>query len=89
MDWKNESDPFENNGFFDELTEYMQSPQGQLEDTVRNVIANELDNAGLDPQRRCILWEDGKALSLADSARRIHEDNEELPLHEIEMGLLS
>lgn len=89
MNWQDESHPFEENSFLDELTEYMQSPQGQLEDAVRDSIADELEDAGIDIEKRLILWKDGTALTVGDSARRVHAGNAKLPLHEIEAAILS
>ena len=85
MGWENTSEIFEENTFFDDIAGWTESLQGQVSDA----IDAELEQAGVDVKQHLILWKGGEALSLSDSANRIHSKYDKFPLREIEIGLLS
>ena len=47
-----------------------------------------LENADVDPRRRKIVWDDGKRLSIEQSAERIHAEHPDVPRDLIETHVL-
>lgn len=79
---------FENNPFIEGLFEWMDSPEGQLADQVRELVWQSLKNVDVDASHRKLIWDDGKRLSIDESVQRIHEDYPEFPLDLIETKLI-
>jgi len=80
---------WENNPFIEGLFEYMDSPEGQLADEVREVTWQRLENVDVDAADRKLIWEDGKRLSIDESVQRIHDEYPEFPRELIEGRLIS
>jgi hypothetical protein len=89
MNKKNESSVWENNSFIDGLFEYMDSPEGQLADEVREVTWQLLAKVDVDAKKRKFIWEDGQRLSIAESAQRIHAECPDYPVDLMEFSLIS
>ena len=64
--------PFQNNPFLEGFADWMDSPEGDLSGEVCDTVLELLDSARLDAHNRKILWEDGKALDIAESIECIH-----------------
>ena len=79
---------FENNPFIEGFAEWMDSPEGQLSDEVRELTWQSLKNVDVDASARKLIWEDGKRLSIDESVQRIHADYPQLPLDLIETQLI-
>jgi len=62
------------NPFLDGLTEWMDSPQGQLAEEARDTIWPLLDAAQIDASRGVIIWPDAQSLDIQQTVHRIHED---------------
>lgn len=75
---------FENNPFIEGLFEWMDSPEGQLSDEVRDLAWQSLQNVDVDASDRKLVWDDGKRLSIDESVQRIHREYPEFPLDLIE-----
>jgi hypothetical protein len=75
---------FENNPFIDGLFEWMDSPEGQLADDVREFTWQSLQHVDVDARDRKLLWDDGKRLSIDESVQRIHDGYPEYPRDMIE-----
>jgi len=76
--------PLEGKPFVEELDDWLESPEGQLSIAVESL----LETADVDAKNRQIIWSDGKRLSLAESAERIHADHPDFPLELIEQKLI-
>jgi hypothetical protein len=79
---------FENNPFIEGLFEWMDSPEGQLSDEVRDLAWQSLQNVDVDASDRKLVWDDGKRLSIDESVQRIHREYPEFPLDLIEDHLI-
>jgi hypothetical protein len=66
----------------------MGSPEGQQSVEARDLVFGALENAGVDPRRRKIIWADGKRLSIEQSVERIHAGCPVTPVDQIEMRVL-
>ena len=64
--------PFENNPFTDAFLEWMGSSEGEHSVYALDLVFAALENADVDPRRRKIVWDDGKRLSIDQSADGIH-----------------
>jgi hypothetical protein len=89
MSKESEFSVWENNPFIEGLLEYMDSPQGQLADEVREVTWLLLKNVDVDANQRKLIWEDGQRLSIAESVQRIYDDCEDCPVEMIEFSLIT
>ena len=76
--------PFENNSFIDDFLEWMDSSEGELSIHAHDLVFAPLENADVDPRRRKIAWDDGKRLSIEQSAERIHAEHPDVPRDLIE-----
>jgi hypothetical protein len=76
--------PFEDNPFAEDFLEWMGSPEGQHSVDALDVVFAALEKADVDARRRKIVWEDGKRLSIPESAERIHTEYPDLPREAIE-----
>ena len=81
--WR-EEDP----AFIDDFLAYMSSPQGELSGEVSDTVSMVLERADVDAKCCQIIWEDGKRLSIAASAQRIHTDSSDFPLDLIETHVI-
>lgn len=80
---------FENNLFIKELSEWMESPRGQLSDEVREATWQKLEKVDVDATHQKLIWEDGKRLSIDESVKRIYDDYPDFPLELIETHLIA
>ena len=79
---------FEDNPFTEGLFEWMDAPEIQLSDEVRELAWQSLQNVDVDASARKLIWSDGKRLSIDESVQRIHGDYSELPRDMIEQHLI-
>ena len=86
---ENEFSVWENNPFIEGLSEYMDSPRGQLADEVREVTWQILEKVDVDAADRKLIWEDGRRLSIDESVQRICAECQEYPVDLIEGRLIS
>ena len=80
--------PFENNPLLEDLGHWMESPEGGLSSEVLDVVWMVLGKADVDANKRKIIWQDGKRLSITQSVKRIHADFPDLPLDLIDDHLV-
>jgi hypothetical protein len=66
-----------------DFLEWLDSDQGQLSEQALFRVMDSLENCSVDPRERVIVWNDGKRLSIAQTAKRIHSQSN-LPIREIE-----
>ena len=66
----------------------MGSPEGQLSNEVSDAVWMLLEKTDVDAKNRKLIWEDGKRLSITESAQRIHADYPDFPLEMIEEHLI-
>ena len=64
---------FEDNAFSDGFLDWMVSPEGILADQIRELTWDMLESVTVDTNEQKIIWDDGKALSIEQSAFRINE----------------
>src|SRR5215472_3629273 len=76
--------PVENGSFPDDSVDWMESPEGQQSIEVLHVVFDALDHVEVDAKRRMIVWLDGKRLSIAKSAQRLHAEHPDMPRDLIE-----
>ena len=88
MSKENEFSVWENNPFIEGLLEYMASPEGQLDDEVREVTWHLLKGVDVDATERKLLWEDGRRLSIGESVQRIQAQCPDYPVDLIESCLI-
>jgi hypothetical protein len=67
----------------DDFLEWLSGPEGETSEQALFDVMNSLENCFVDPEKRVIVWEDGKSLSISQTARRIHLQSN-LPLSKIE-----
>ena len=80
---------FENNLFIKDLSEWIESPRGQLSDEVREAAWQKLEKVDVDATHQKLIWEDGKRLSIDESVKRIYVDYPDFPLELIETHLIA
>ena len=78
----------DSNPFIEGFLEWMNSPEGQLSDEVREFTWRSLQNVDVDAGHRKLIWADGKRLSIDASVQRIHREYPEFPLDLIEEHLI-
>ena len=71
--------------FIDGFLEWMDSPEGQQSIEALDLVFDALENAGVDARQRKIVWDDGKRLSIEQSAERIHARHPDVPRDQIEI----
>jgi len=71
----------------DDFFEWLCSPKGEQSEEALFEVMNALDNSVVDPKQRLIVWADGKHLSIAQTAQRIHLKSK-LPLPQIESHVI-
>jgi hypothetical protein len=64
--------PFEDNPAIEGFLDWMDAPEGQQSIEALDLAFAALEHAGVDAGQRKIVWADGKLLSIAQSAERIH-----------------
>lgn len=84
-----EEHPFENNPFIDGLFDYMDSPEGELAEAVRETLWPLLQKLKVNAKQRQIIWPDAKRLDLDESVQRLHTEYPDLPRELIENRLIS
>ena len=77
--------PVEKGSFLDDFLEWMDSSEGQQSIEAHDLVFDALENAGVDPRQRKIVWDDGQRLSIQQSAERIHAGHTDIPLDQIEI----
>ena len=80
--------PVEKGSFLDDFLEWMDSSEGQQSIEAHDLVFDALDNAGVDPRQRKIVWDDGQRLSIQQSAERIHAGHTDIPLDQIEIHVV-
>ena len=81
--------PLGENPFLDGLTEWMDSPEGQLAEEARDTVWPLLDAAQIDAKRGVIIWPDAKPLDIQQTVHRLHEDYPHLGTALIEDKVIS
>jgi hypothetical protein len=79
---------FEGNPFTEESFEWLDEPELDMNDEIRELAWEALQNADVDAANRRIIWEDGKRLSIDESVQRIHQMYPEFPLDLIETKVI-
>lgn len=67
----------------DDFFRWLGSPEGQLSEEALFEVMDSLEKCSVDPRQRVIVWDDGKRLSIAQTAHRIHTRSK-LPSSQIE-----
>ena len=80
--------PVENSSFIDDFVEWMGSSKGELSIHAHDLVFDTLENADVDPRQREIVWDDGKRLSIEQSAERIHAEHPDVPRDLIEIHVV-
>lgn len=75
--------------FYDDLFDYMNSPEGELSAEAYAAVTSALKHIDVDAQNRHILWDDGQRLSITESAQRLHADYPDYPLDLIESKVVT
>jgi len=89
MNKEYEGSVWENNPFIDGLFEWMDSPQGQLSEAVREATWHYLQKVDVDANHRKLIWDDGKRLSIDESVQRFLGDFPDFPADIIETHLIA
>ena len=89
MNKEYEGSVWENNPFIDGLFEWMDSPQRQLSEAVRETTWHYLQNVDVDAIHRKLIWDDGKRLSIDESVQRFLGDFPDFPVELIETHLIA
>ena len=75
---------FEDNPFVDDFLEWMGSSEGERSVDALDRVYAALENADVDARQRKIVWDDGRRLSIEQSAERIHAERPDVPRELIE-----
>jgi len=67
----------------DDFLDWLDSPDGQLSEAAILEVQEALEEATVDPKVRKIIWKDGSALSIEQTAQRI-KTHSRLPLNRIQ-----
>ena len=70
--------------FCEEMSEWVDSPEGQLWLDMSDTLEVPLKHVGLDVRQRKFLWPDAKRLDLDQSVRRINQQYPDFPEDKIE-----
>lgn len=73
---------------FEELSDWADSPAGQLFFKTEAIVKRHLKKANVDAINRKIIWNDGQRLSVAESAQRIQQKHQKVPLEAIDSGII-
>ena len=65
--------PLGENPFLDGLADWMDSPEGQLNDEARETVWPALDAAQIDAQGQQIIWPDATPLNIQQTVQRLYE----------------
>lgn len=84
-----ECNGFESNPFIDGFLAWWDSPEGELCEEILEIAGPLLKNVDVDARNRALIWDNGKRLSIGESARRIHRKYPELPLDLIEEHVIA
>ena len=69
----------------DDFLNWLDSPEGQNAEEAIFLVGEVLENCTVDAKERKIVWEDGKRLSIPQTAERIHSKSQsDLPLSTIQ-----
>jgi hypothetical protein len=79
---------FGDNPFTDASFEWLNEPELEINDEVREFAGEALQNADVDAVNRKIIWEDGKPLSIDETVQRIQQQYPNLPLNLIEAHVI-
>jgi hypothetical protein len=74
--------------FCEEMSEWLDSPEGELWTDMSDTLEVLLKDVGLDAGRRRFLWPDAKRLNLKQSAQHIHRQYPNFPEDKIEEFLI-
>jgi hypothetical protein len=81
--------PSDDPSFLKDLSEWMDSPEGEQYMEVSETLAELLDNVQLDAQHRQFIWPNGKRLNLEQSVRYIRKQHPSFPAQTIADALIS
>jgi hypothetical protein len=84
---KRKSKKLENEGLPDGLLQWLYSPEVDTYDQATYAVNDSLEGSSVDPDQRVIVWNDGKRLSIKQTARRIQRLSK-LPLSLIEFYVI-
>ena len=79
---------FVNNPFFAALAEHINSPEGELQLEVDDVLWNLLADVHVDAGKRLLLWPDAERLTLGQSVARLEKQFPDYPHDVIEDSLI-
>ena len=79
---------FEGNPFIEASFEWLDEPELDMNDEIRELAWEALQNADVDAVNRRIIWEDGIRLTIDESVQRIHQQYPEFPLDLIESKVI-
>ena len=79
---------FEGNPFIEASFEWLAEPELDMNDEIRELAWEALQNADVDAVNRRIIWEDGIRLTIDESVQRIHQQYPEFPLDLIETKVI-
>ena len=71
----------------DDFFQWLDSEDGQLSEEALFEVMDSLEACSVDPDERVIVFDDGKRLSINETARRIHKQSK-LPLDKIESHVI-
>ena len=71
----------------DDFFQWLDSEDGQLSEEALFEVMDSLEACSVDPDERVIVFDDGKRLSINETARRIHKQSK-LPLDKIESHVM-
>jgi len=80
---------FEDNPFTEGAVEWLDAPEIELSDEVRELAWLALKNVDVDAADRKLIWGEGKRLSIDESVQRIHQEYPEFPLDLIEYKVIA
>jgi len=79
---------FANNPFLEAIADYINSPEGELQSEVDDVLWDVLKNVPIDAKKRLFLWPDTKGLTLEQTIARLKKQFPDYPHDFIECSLI-
>jgi hypothetical protein len=79
---------FANNPFFEAIAEYINSPEGELQLEVDDVVWDRLKDVHVDAEKRLFLWPDAERLTIEQSVARLAKQFPDYPYDFIECSLI-
>jgi hypothetical protein len=79
---------FAHNPFFEAIAEYLNSPEGELQLEVDDVLWDRLKDVHVDAKKRLFLWPDAERLTIEQSVARLAKQFPDYPYDFIECSLI-